>query len=418
MNYSQSLSYLNSFYDLEKTMTLPAERRWKLERMRHLLKIFGQPQKSFSSVVIVGTKGKGSTGFFLQSILKEAGIPAGFYSSPHLESPRERIRINGEMIPTPLWCRLLNVIHRELASRQKTPAFGAYTYFEIMTLMAALAFKEAGVKAAVFEAGMGGRLDAVNALGAPIVIVTPIHLDHQEFLGNTITKIAAEKAAVIHSGTDVVMAPQSQAAKKVILTCARKMRARLWPVTQKVKCPIGLLGDHQQWNAAVAVKAAKILQSSFFPDKRERVKKAISRGLAASDWPGRFEVLRGRPRIILDGAHNPAAIQVLVKTLSETFKTDFGGVLIFGVTKDKDSKTMLKRLARIFSTIIVVPLHSPRGKPTAELLQEARCYFPVQVPAADLEEAVRLGKHLAGSTGTLVVTGSFYLIGDFRLLAN
>lgn len=414
-------------------MTLPASGRWKLARMRHLLEIFGQPQKSFLPVIIVGTKGKGSTGFFLQSILKEARIPAGFYSSPHLESPRERIRIKGVIISKKLWCELLTRIRSIMAGRaesQKVAARSeiaslarssrsdnkAYTYFEIMTLMAVLAFKGAGVKTAIFEAGMGGRLDAINALGAAIVIVTPIHLDHQDFLGNTIAKIAAEKAAVIHAGADVIMAPQVKAAERVIRTRARQQGARVWPVTQKVKVPIGLLGDHQKWNAAVAVKTAMILQDSLSLGERDRVRGAACRGLAAKDWPGRFEVFQTRPKIILDGAHNPAAIEVLVKTLQQT--QEGGRVLIFGVTRDKDSQTMLKMLAQVFSIVILVPINSPRGKSTVELIQEARRFFSIQIPAVDLEEALRLGKCLAGPAGTLVVTGSFYLVGAGRAQLN
>jgi len=436
MNYPQSLIYLNSFYDLEKTMHLPASRRWKLERMRHLLEAFGQPQKSFLPVVIVGTKGKGSTGFFLQSILKEARIPVGFYSSPHLESPRERIRINGEIISERLWAQILTEIKQRInAKTGMTFDRGYFTYFEVMTLMAALAFKEAGVKTAVFEAGMGGRLDAVNALGATIVIVTPIHLDHQEFLGKTIAKIAAEKAAVIHAGADVIMAPQKKEAEDVIRTRVKQEKARLWPVMQKVRpSSVGLQGEHQVWNASAAVLASEIVSDALnvmrFDNLQQRSDdsgkssrqarapisaKAVKKGLAAKDWPGRFEVFQGRPKIILDGAHNPAAIEVLVKTLQQTQGSDSNSrILIFGVTRDKDSESMLKKLTDLFSTIILVPLSTPRGKSTMELLQESRHYFPTQIPALNLEEAVRLGKILAGSAGTLVVTGSFYLIGAMQ----
>jgi len=437
MNFSQSLTYLNSFYDLEKTMTLPAGRRWKLERMRHLLRIFGQPQKSFLSVVIVGTKGKGSTGFFLQSILKEAGLSAGFYSSPHLESPRERIRIQGEIISKKLWCRLLETIHGTLARQKEKKAWGSYTYFEIMTLMAALAFKGAGVEAAVFEAGMGGRLDAVNALGAPVVIVTPIHLDHQEFLGPTVGHIAAEKAAVIHGRADVIMAPQKKAAEGVIRERAARQKARLWRVTQKVSYPVGLQGDHQQWNAAAAVLASKVLLQALNTRKlnegrqdpsRSELKEpslrrsisssAVQAGLRAKNWPGRFETVSVRPRVILDGAHNPAAMEVLVKALKKVpeARDKRARILLFGVTRDKDSQTMLKILAQFFSTVILVPLLSSRGKSPAELHGEAQHFFSVQIPAQNLKEAVSLGKRLAGPNGLLAVTGSFYLAGAARAL--
>lgn len=431
MNYSESLTYLNSFYDLEKTMLLPSARRWKLKRMRCLLEIFGCPQNNLLSVVIVGTKGKGSTGFFLQSILNKAGISSGFYSSPHLESPRERIRIHGKMISAQVWSRLLGRIKKKLDAVSPDHRFG-YTYFEIMTLMATLAFEEAGVEAAIFEAGMGGRLDAVNALGAPIIIVTPIHLDHQEFLGNTIARIAAEKAAVIHSKADVIMARQLTPADRIIRARTRQKKARLWRVIKKTKYSLGLQGDHQVWNASAALAAAEIVTARLSKKIKDTAYKqqrfsahgtisaaAIQSGLAAKDWPGRFEVFQGRPTIILDGAHNAAAMKVLVKTVQRTQAGCTAAdlrrkILIFGVTRDKDSQEMLKILAQFFPTVILVPLKSPRGKSVRELLQEARGYYPTQIPAGSLKEALSLGKRLAGPAGTVVVTGSFYLVGEAR----
>ena len=219
MTYSQSLNYLNSFLNLERIIFTPNNRLWNLERMELLLKWFSHPEKSFFPVLIAGTKGKGSTGFFLESILIEAGIRTGFYSSPHLEDPRERIRIQGRMISKKVWCKGVEAIRRVLKKYSVSPLrmpprfekeiMRGVTYFEILTLLAALLFKKAGIKAGIFEVGMGGRLDATNALGAKVVILTPVHLDHEAILGGTIAKIAVEKAAVVHKGSEVVLSPQS-----------------------------------------------------------------------------------------------------------------------------------------------------------------------------------------------------------------
>ncbi len=545
-------------------MRLPAERRWKLERMRRLLDLFDHPQKSFLPVLIAGTKGKGSTGFFLQSILNAADIPAGFYSSPHLETPRERIRIQGKIISKPLWVHLLTQIRRKLGksviaspdtnvsvpqsggketaviaspdTNVSVPQSGGketaviaspdanasvpqsdvkggvviageakqsqvrdcfvaknaprndelimkllehVTYFEIMTLMAALTFKEQGMRIGIFEAGMGGRLDATNALRAKIIVLTPIGLDHQEFLGNTVAAIASEKAAVIHAGADAILAPQSPQAMRVIRARAKQMNARLWPVTQTTRFKTGLLGDHQRWNAAVAIKAAEILSSrlprrpplkywrtprndaslraltpmrqyckatlkvasslraltpmrqyckatlkvaSSLRAKRSNLKQcnyftiplqAIRKGVAANDWPGRFEILRGKPNVILDGAHNPVAIKVLIQTLRAQ-RLQGPVVLIFGVTRDKDSELMLKELSGYFNQIILTALSTSRGKTVPELLSEARRFFPMQIPSTGVSEALTLGRSLTGAHGWVVVTGSFYLIGAAR----
>ncbi len=443
-------------------MHLPVSRRWKLERMRRLLALFGHPEKSFLPVVIVGTKGKGSTGFFLQSILKEAGVSVGFYSSPHLETPRERIRLHGRLISKSLWARLLTHIRSVIASprfsagaaisgseivrqqtgvirpdgfdrsfwrtsssakKQQTPRNDetAYTYFEIMTLMAALAFKDQGVKIGVFEAGMGGRLDAVNTLAAPFVIVTPVHLDHEAFLGNTLIKIAGEKAAVIHQGAEVVTAPQKPEVRRLLRTRARKMRASLWPVTRKTRLKTGLRGEHQRWNAAAAVKMVERLCGGMALG--HRMQHAIRKGLAASDWPGRFESFPGRPSVILDGAHNPAAMETLVKTLGARPLRALRGqqgpgpssrVVIFGVAQDKDSQKMLKTLAGFFDVMVLAPLPTARMRSLPELLKTAQPFFKILIPAKNVSEALTLARAAAGAQGTILVTGSFYLIGEIR----
>lgn len=392
-------------------MLLPANRRWKLERMRRLLELFGHPEKCFTSVVIVGTKGKGSTGFFLQNILQETGVPAGFYSSPHLETPRERIRLHGQMIARPLWTSLLNHICGKLETAGSWTK--QVTYFEVMTLMATLAFQQKKVRLGIFEAGMGGRLDAVNALGANVVLITPIHLDHEQFLGRTIAKIAAEKAAVIRPGSVVLSARQVPEAAKVIRGQVRRQRAALQSIRPLSRQP-GLQGEHQRMNAALAQAAAKTLSQRL----RFSLTEAVCRkGLSARRWPGRFECFQGHPRVILDAAHNPAAMAALRKALAgEGMKTP--RVLIFGTAQDKNYQAMLKEISGFFEIAVLTPLPLPRSRAVAELLAAARqmTLAPVLLAAESAAEALALASAAAGRQGTITVTGSFYLIGKIRTM--
>ena len=412
MNYSESLRYLNSFLNLERILFTPQNRLWNLTRMRRLLEWFDHPEKKFFSVLIAGTKGKGSTGFFLESILNSAGVRAGFYSSPHLEDPRERIRIQRRMVSKQDWARGVSQIKRRLDRKNLPERLGAFTYFEILTLLAVLLFKEAGVEAGVFEVGLGGRLDATNALGAKVVILTPVRMDHEAILGNTIAKIAAEKAAVVRQSADVIVSPQWPEALRVIQTRIWKQKARSYPVRGGWPGKVGLRGDFQKINAGAAALAAKVLRSRGFQIPEQ----AVRQGLQAADWPGRMETLPaalgpGRD-LLIDGAHNPASIQALVRNLR-------GGVrgkrlLIFGTSRDKNSAEMLKILGSFFSNVILCRNPNPRSQEIGTLIFHARPWFQGIFPAANVPEALELAKSLSKAGDTVVATGSFYLIGEIR----
>lgn len=471
MRYSDSLRYLSRFLNLEQITFQPDNRLWNLERMKILLEWFGHPEKDFFSVIIAGTKGKGSSGFFLESILLESGIPVGFYHSPHLEEPTERIRLNGRSISRRLWGKGLDQIRRVL-NRRKIPLrlgppqrgrtrragqpfavpsrLGEFTYFEILTLLAILTFKSQGIRTGIFEVGMGGRLDATNALRAPLAILTPISLDHEAILGSTVQKIAGEKAAVIHPRAQVVVGPQKKEALEVIRRRAVKVKARMWyafPVPpmsfpnavvgnpdsgsplktcgddmKKVngQLRIGLKGDYQESNAEMAAEAARVLRSSFgFPISNT----AIYKGLRHTGWPGRWELFGKGPLFLLDGAHNPASVQALVRNLKKMYPRRKRGlspfsetILIFGVSRDKRSREMLQILSGYFTTVILTSGFSPRAKEMETLLVEARDLFPRIFPAAGVQDALRLARGFAAKKGLVVATGSFYLIGEMRRL--
>ncbi len=263
MNYFQSFRYLNSFTNLEKLAQFPKNSFFNLKRMEHLLKISGHPEKNFFPILIAGTTGKGSTGFFLESILKANGIQTGYYHSPHVEGPRERVRVQGAMASPKLWAEELSAIQKLLHKKPLPETWGVLTYFEILTFLAILVFAKEDVKVGIFEVGLGGRLDATNVLKAPVVILTPIHLDHEAFLGKTIAKIAAEKAAIIKPKGHVVIGKQCPEAFRVIRGVVKRNKGTLRKAKPVFGIPLGLAGDFQNWNAGVALKAAETLHKYF-----------------------------------------------------------------------------------------------------------------------------------------------------------
>ncbi len=414
MNYSQSLNYLNSFYNFERVLHYPNNRAWNLKRMQILLDWAGHPEKNFFPVLIAGTKGKGSTGFFLESILSASGISAGFYSSPHLETPRERIRLNGRMISESAWTRGFEKIKSILERHSLPKTLGDFTYFEIMTLLALLVFKERKVKIGIFEAGMGGRLDATNVLNAKIAILTPVYLDHEAFLGNTIAKIAREKVAIVRPGADVVVSPQLQEADQVIRQDIDKKRARLWPVVPIHNRELGLQGDYQTVNAGAALQVARLLEQKYGFQIRE--KDGLS-GLTRKNWPGRWELLEKDREYLLDGAHNPSSIEALVRNLKKQFAKR-ESILIFGTSRDKKSAAMLKALSGFFDKVILSPTINPRTREVGNLLAESRNLFKMIFPVSGVQEALELSRKLSESKTLIVITGSFYLIGEARKALN
>jgi len=401
--------------------------------MEHLLRISRHPEKKFFPILIAGTTGKGSTGFFLESILKANGIQTGYYHSPHVETPRERIRIQGAMASSRLWAEGLLTI-RNLLSKNPLPGrLGVLTYFEILTFLAIWIFAKTGVRIGIFEIGLGGRLDATNVLKAPLVILTPIHLDHEAFLGNTIAKIAAEKAAIIKSRNHVVIGKQSPEALRVILGAVKKNRGTLWKARPVSGVTLGLAGSFQKQNAGVALKVAEILQRYFH---FQIIPERIRQGLKYQNWKGRMEAFQqhGR-RFILDGAHNPISTKGLIMSLrgAATEERRRGNLaryrllrcarndekkrnlwLVFGAMNDKNSREMLRILSGFFSKIILTGIDGNRAKTVSMLLDEAKGLFKCMLPAQNIREAFELVRKVSSTGDSVVVTGSFYLVGEAR----
>ena len=410
MNYSQALRYLNSFTDLEKLAQLPQNPFFNLKRMEHLLKAAGHPEKKFFPILIAGTTGKGSTGFFLESILKANGVRTGYYHSPHVETPRERIRVQGVSVSTKLWAEGLSSIRKLLQIKPLPKAWGALTYFEILTFLAIWIFEKKGVKAGIFEIGLGGRLDATNVLKASVVVLTPIHLDHEAFLGNTISKIAAEKSAIIKPKGHVVIGKQFPEALEVIRRAVKKNQATLWKAKSVSGIPLGLAGDFQRRNAGVAMKAAGILRQYFdFSIIPERSKE----GLRSQDWKGRMEIFHWEERrFVLDGAHNPISMKGLVHSLRAQKVRD--PWLVFGAMNDKNSREMLEVASGFFPKAILTGIAGNRAKPVAMLVEEAKGLFKCVLVAQNVAEAFGLAEKASHPGAWVVVTGSFYLVGEAR----
>src|SRR5215203_2532278 len=355
MNYQEAFNYINSFTNYEKTPGLRDSLNDDgLERVRLLLRLVGRPQNSFESVVVAGTKGKGSVAAMLESVLREAGYNTGLLTSPHLHTFRERIRVGGAMIyPTDMariTASLVPVVERirGLGDPSLVP-----TTYELATAIAFLYFQERGVQYAVLEVGLGGRLDATNVVTPLVSVITSISMDHMEVLGDTLAKIAAEKAGIIKQNGRVISAPQLDEAMQVISDVVNSQNAKVTvigrevyvgtghlpevisddtgvPIYQsftvsfedewgapagKLRIKLPLLGNHQQVNAAVALAALQVLK-----EKGTNVTgDAILNGMMNVQWPGRLEVVHKDPIVVVDGAHNVESIAKLGQAVADLF---------------------------------------------------------------------------------------------------
>lgn len=429
MNYSESIEYLFSLQRMGA--------RLGTRTVSILLARLGDPQNSYPSVLVAGTNGKGSTAAFLASILRAAGIRTGLYTSPHLVRFEERITVDGEIIPPEETARLVSLVHEQV---EQMVARGGETerlsFFETATAMAFRHFQDRQVDLAVVEVGMGGRLDATNVVDAISCLITPIDLDHREHLGSTVGAIAWEKAGILKAGGRAITAPQSPEALEVLKRAAAVRGATLveldqiWrvvegtgdaltlvpaadPARRLENLTLALAGRHQRTNAALAVAAATRL-----PNFQERIsEEAIRRGLAEARWPGRCEVVDGRPTLLLDGAHNPASARALRHFLVENY-TSKGKkvVMIFGAMQDKDITGMMEVLFPCASRVILTRAETPRAADPVVLESLGRRFKTPAVRAPGLAPALSAARDEAGPDGVVCVTGSLYLVGDVKTL--
>lgn len=362
-----------------------------LDNTRRLLDAAGCPEASLRIFHVAGTNGKGSVCAMLDSILRAAGLRTGLYTSPHLTDFRERIRVDGAMIPSAALADILTRIRRDAEGWSHSP-----TFFEIATVLALVHFAREKCEAVVLETGMGGRLDATNAVTPVVSVITPIAIDHAQWLGNSIAEIAAEKAGIIKPGIPVVSAPQLPEARRVIKARAHACGSPLTFVGSPCPRQLGLRGEHQQWNAALAVAALDA--ASLEPGEE-----AVARGLREVSWPARFHQIGGR--FIVDGAHNPHAAHALV----ETWKAAFGtarATVVFGALDDKDYSEMISLLSGIAHAFFFVPVASPRSADTQAFPAPTGC--PSQT-FSSLPDALEAARELPPP---ILITGSLFLAGE------
>lgn len=423
-----------SFEDILKHLQsqLPPSSGWELglQRMRAVLNELGDPHIGPGWVHVAGTNGKGSVCAMVHSILREAGFRPGLYISPHLERFEERISVNGELIPTEAAAKHIEQVGRA-AERAGVKDL---TFFETVTAAAFNYFKEQGVSVGVIEVGMGGRWDATNVLEDPLVcVITPVSLDHTEWLGSTIESIAREKAAIIKPGSVVVSSPQYREAEAVIEKACLDNGCRLFKVgthisweelefglsgqrirvrSQRREIPdlfVPLLGRHQQANAATAVLVADALCERGLGIGDE----AIRAGIAKVRWPGRLEIVQRNPLVVLDGAHNPGGAEVLSRALHDLFPGRRITILM-GMLRDKPVDDVVRLLAPVAHCVVVTTPPSQRALPARVLAEHIEAYTHNVIVQEDPVEALRVARGMIGENEVLCVTGSLYLVGYLR----
>lgn len=410
--------------------------RLGLETVERLLSLVDNPQAGLPSVHIGGTNGKGSTAALLSAILQAAGYRTGLYTSPHLLDFTERIRVNGVPIPerevTALTARLRERCSTHFAHHAipNPPSDRLHhpTFFELTTVMALLHFARRAVEAAVIEVGLGGRFDATNVITPRVAVVTNVSLEHQEYLGRTLPEIAMEKAGIIKADVPIVTAARGEAAEVIRRTAADR-NAPLVPIHEAYDCAIresgltgqtldltgparryealriSLAGRHQAENAVTAVAAAEELERLGLPVGEA----AIRRGLIQARWPGRLQMVSERPRVLLDGAHNPAGAQALAAFLTEHRSALNRLIIVFGVLKDKNWEGMLAPLGALADQLILTHPPADRGADPHDLVMADRYCSKVEI-ATDPGEGLALARTVAGPEDTVLVTGSLYTV--------
>ncbi|PYT13265.1 MAG: bifunctional folylpolyglutamate synthase/dihydrofolate synthase [Acidobacteria bacterium] len=427
MTYREALAYLDS---LEAHGIRPG-----LDRIDALLARLGSPQTAFPSVLIAGTNGKGSVAAFLGSILRQGGHAPGVYTSPHLVRFEERIVVGDEMISESDLATLAGEVRSAIEAGTRLHE-DPPTYFEATSALAFLHFSRRRVPMAVLEVGMGGRFDATNVVRPLVCAITPISLDHTQWLGKTLGEIAYQKAGILEAGVPAIIAKQAPAALEVIQAEASQLGT---PLTLTTDCKVGrgrpgcladppvfslvtpsgrrypelalsLRGAHQVDNAVVAVLLAEQLADRGVPGIDSR---AIAAGFRTAVWPGRLELVPGRPELLLDGAHNPAGCETLAAYLREQ-QPGRHIILVFAVMKDKPADQMLDLLCPLVRKVIVTRVPVPRGEAPENLLRLAAARHHAVAHAESVANALALARDAAGREGLVVVSGSLYLVGEIK----
>lgn len=422
--------WMEAFTNFEKAPDL-TKRGYRLDRMELLLKCFGDPQNHGSAIHIAGSKGKGSTAAFTASILTESGFRTGFYSSPHISDYRERITVDGEFAPEEVYVKNMNLIRNLIEGEQylSLPGGSEPTTFELLTLLAFLVFREMDCRWIVLETGLGGRLDATNLVHPRLVLLTPIELEHTDLLGDTLELIASEKAGIIKQGVPVISSSQKEEALQVFIKRAAEKNATfsyLPELMEKIKCETGLegsdleiqwkkgrhtlsrlklRGEHQGENCALAVAGIHNVLPEI-PDDQ------INRAVSGTFLPGRMELIRENPPVMIDGAHTKQSIERTLKTFSQLFTGK--GILIYGSVAGKDAQSMASILSGHFEHIIISRPGTFKKSNPRELFtlfqEKNESTFLLEEPDDAWEKALELSR----GEKPVLVAGSFYMAAEIR----
>lgn len=417
-DYAKSLGYL---YGLEKFGMV-----FGLTQVTRILEALGNPHKDLQAIHIGGTNGKGSTAAMMASILEKEGYRVGLYTSPHLIHFTERIKVNGIEIEEEQVASLTEWMKERIEASGITSPF---TFFDFTTAMALVYFSQKRVDLAILEVGLGGRLDSTNVIDPLLSIITNVTKDHEEILGKSLLKIAGEKAGIIKEGRPLITAATQPRVLQFFSRICREKNSLFYRVGKDFRyeptgerrfhyegihrklwsLQINLFGLHQIMNAATALAVMEILEDLGYPVSTE----AMIGGLKEVNWPGRLEMVRLSPRVVLDGAHNPAGALVLRESLEKEFHYD-RLVLLFGIMKDKDMKSILQTLAPLADHVILSKPHTERASSPDLLLKRLGRNGKKAEIIEELPLAIERGLSLTRPEDLLCVTGSLYTVGEAR----
>lgn len=414
MTYPEALEYI---HNISWTFCKPG-----LDRIEELCERLGHPERELKFIHIAGTNGKGSTSSMLSAVLRAAGYRVGLYTSPYIYRFNERMRIDGEDIPDSTLAEITEYVKPYADAMTDKP-----TEFELITAIAFEYFKRGGCEVVVLEAGMGGRLDSTNIIRNPLVsVITTVALDHTAYLGDTVEKIAGEKAGIIKDGAPVIFGGESDTAFEVIRAVSKErgsktkrlMRDKIavrsstlsgteFDYKERKGLKIKLLGDYQPTNASLALEVIDTLNERGLNISES----AVREGLLSAEWRARFEVIGENPTVIFDGAHNPEGIRAAVESISRYFE---GGVCILtGVLSDKDYQAIASDISRVSRRAFTITPDNPRALPAEEYAAVLSSFGIVATPTESVKDALTLGLACARDNGTaLCCLGSLYTYGE------
>ncbi len=453
MIYQEALDYLSSLVNYENIHGYSSVPVFNIYRITTFLKSINSPQKNLKAIHVAGTNGKGSICAFIAYILREAGFSAGLYTSPHLSSFRERIRILSAAHPQKIesvfegsisqndFLKIFSSLKPRLEKFNAQSRYGSLTFFEVLTIIALIYFKSKRTDFVVLETGLGGRLDATNVIRPLVCVISPIGYEHQDFLGKSLKEIATEKVGIIKKRKNLVTvsASQQRLVRETIENRCRNLGVGLMQLGKDISfkenrsnlreqsfdlatgrnhyknLSTKMLGRHQLINASLAVAAIEELNNFDVKISED----CIRRGLVATSWPGRLELIASSPDILLDGAHNKDAAKVLVRSLKLHFPNKIKHVIL-GISKDKNIVELTKQIATVADHIIVTRSENARAAKTSyliETLEKIRSIQPREFSLSaceDYRQAIDLTKKRAKDNELIVVTGSIFLIGNVR----